>query len=136
MRRTMAVWASALWLVSVVSLGCAPTVQVGLANAPALGGTPIADTRVHDVIANGPDSCVRGSGPGAGRSRAFACGPATDPAAAHPVVIRPPPRHDAAAMRWVAHYYTRWPCRPDDEVVAPQWFGRTPSPYAGLACLP
>jgi hypothetical protein len=39
--------------------GC---VQVGLANAPVLGGdTP--ETRVNDVIANGRDSCERGAFP-------------------------------------------------------------------------
>ncbi len=42
-------------------VGCTST--VGLANAPLLtnGGTP--ETRVHDVIANGPDSCERSSFP-------------------------------------------------------------------------
>jgi hypothetical protein len=44
-------------------LGCTSTVQVGLANAPLLinGGTP--ETRVHDVIANGHDSCERSAFP-------------------------------------------------------------------------
>lgn len=42
-------------------VGCTST--VGLANAPSLinGGTP--ETRVHDVIANGPDSCERSAFP-------------------------------------------------------------------------
>ncbi len=45
-------------------VGCASTstVQVGLANAPWLGGaTP--ETRVHDAIANGRDSCERSAFP-------------------------------------------------------------------------
>jgi hypothetical protein len=44
-------------------VGCSSSVQVGLANAPLLanGGTP--ETRVHDVIANGNDSCERSGFP-------------------------------------------------------------------------
>jgi hypothetical protein len=38
--------------------GCSSSVRVGLTNAPVLGGMT-ADARVHDVIANGPDSCDR-----------------------------------------------------------------------------
>lgn len=42
--------------------GCGSAVQVGLANAPVLGGaTP--ETRVHDVIANGRDACERSAFP-------------------------------------------------------------------------
>jgi hypothetical protein len=49
-------------LVGAFLVGCTSTVQVGLANAPVLGGaTP--ETRVHDVIANGPDSCERSGFP-------------------------------------------------------------------------
>jgi len=44
-----------------VSSGC--SVHAGLSNAPTLGATPGASRRVHDVIANGTDSCERlGSG--------------------------------------------------------------------------
>jgi hypothetical protein len=44
---------------------CSSVVQPGLANAPALGGaTP--ETRVHDVIANGHDSCERSMFPQGG----------------------------------------------------------------------
>jgi hypothetical protein len=42
----------------MVIAGCSSSVRVGLANAPVLGGMT-ADARVHDVIANGPDSCER-----------------------------------------------------------------------------
>jgi hypothetical protein len=41
------------------ALACGCTVQMGLANAPRLGETTLADSRVHDAIANGPDSCGR-----------------------------------------------------------------------------
>src|SRR5580658_2913175 len=37
--------------------GCGGVIQPGLANAPSLNGTP--ETRVHDAIANGHDSCER-----------------------------------------------------------------------------
>jgi len=43
-------------------VGCASSVQVGLANAPLLGGAT-SETRVHDVIANGRDSCERSAFP-------------------------------------------------------------------------
>jgi hypothetical protein len=43
-------------------VGCAPSVPVGLANAPVLGGATV-ETRVHDVIANGRDSCERSAFP-------------------------------------------------------------------------
>ena len=49
-------------LVCALLAGCSSSVQVGLANAPILGGaTP--DTRVHDAIANGRDSCERSAFP-------------------------------------------------------------------------
>lgn len=38
--------------------GCGSVVQLGLANAPSLGGAS-PETRVHDVVANGPNSCER-----------------------------------------------------------------------------
>jgi hypothetical protein len=38
--------------------GCGGAAQVGLANAPGLGGTS-PETRVHDVTANGRDACER-----------------------------------------------------------------------------
>jgi hypothetical protein len=50
-------WIATCLCFSAVSVAC--KVQSGLANAPALGGSTIVDPRVHDVIANGPDSCGR-----------------------------------------------------------------------------
>jgi hypothetical protein len=47
-------WLAFVIFLSALASGC--TVQPGLANAPQLGGTTLADPRVHDVIANGPDS--------------------------------------------------------------------------------
>lgn len=45
------------FLASCLLAGCGGAVQVGLANAPSLNGTP--ETRVHDAIANGHDACER-----------------------------------------------------------------------------
>ncbi|MGA2449077.1 MAG: hypothetical protein ABTD50_10405 [Polyangiaceae bacterium] len=60
------------------SAGCGSTLQVGLANAPGLGGTT-PESRVSDVIANGQDACER-SGSRQGevlRGQIPACGPRT-----------------------------------------------------------
>src|ERR1700730_819615 len=56
---------------SALACGCA--VQPGLANAPSLGGTALAEPGVHDVIANGPDSCGRKLDPGPLRYRVIPC---------------------------------------------------------------
>jgi len=45
-----------------VLAGCGPTLQVGLASAPALGGDS-PETRLHDVISNGHDACERSAFP-------------------------------------------------------------------------
>jgi hypothetical protein len=51
----------ALLALAWLSEGC--SVHAGLSNAPTFGATPVAPRRVHDVIANGDDSCERlGSG--------------------------------------------------------------------------
>jgi hypothetical protein len=103
----LAMTAFALW---VAALGCAPTVHPGLTNAQGLGGTRIVDARVHDVIANGPDSCGRlEPGPGPLRYRQPPCrhesvpGPRTTlvPANAHA---------DAGGQQWMEHYHFGWPC--------------------------
>ena len=51
-------------LMSLAPLACATTVRPGLANVPALGSSLIADASVHDVVANGRDSCEQGLRPG------------------------------------------------------------------------
>jgi hypothetical protein len=50
-------------LVVAFLAGCTSTVQVGLANAPLLINGATAETRVHDVIANGHDACERNGFP-------------------------------------------------------------------------
>jgi hypothetical protein len=54
--------AIAVLVVVSIQIGCAPRLEGGLANAPTLGGvTP--ETRVHDAVANGRDSCERSAFP-------------------------------------------------------------------------
>jgi hypothetical protein len=101
------------------SFGCATTVHPGLANAPGLGGTRIAGARVHDVIANGQDSCGRRLEPDPGplRYRLPPCrqevGPGMSTALA-PLGAR----NDSEAQRWMEHYHFGWPCRTRQEALA------------------
>jgi hypothetical protein len=117
-----------------LGMGCAPAVQapvvqvpvlqVGLANAPALGGTPIADTRVHDVISNGPDSCGRRLDPNAGplRYRLPPCASESVSATVStPVSTRAVApvawvgQDDATSQEWMEHYHFGWPCKPSKQ---------------------
>jgi hypothetical protein len=90
--------------------GCAPSLQPGLANAPRLGGTQLADERVSDVISNGNDSCARNVGPGPLRGRVSPC-PTT-----HPTRWAVAPSSSATGageslvVPWVDHFYSGWPC--------------------------
>jgi hypothetical protein len=76
------------------SLTCGCTVQPGLTNAPQLGGTTIVDPRVHDVIANGPDSCGRNMDSGPLRYRVIPC-PRGSPSPSQP----PPSARSPSAPR-------------------------------------
>jgi hypothetical protein len=100
------------YAVCFASLGCAPTGQLGLANAPGLGGTRIGDTRVHDVISNGPDSCGRRLEPNQGPLR-YRLPPCQSEAVPGTTANGIPPvaRDDAGAQRWMKHYYFGWPCK-------------------------
>jgi hypothetical protein len=61
------------FLMSLVPLACATAFRPGLANAPQLNGSQTLDTRVHDAIANGGDSCERRLGAGPLRNEVPAC---------------------------------------------------------------
>jgi len=90
------------------TVGCVSRAQAGLSNAPALGGPTAIDSRVHDAIANGPDSCGRRLDPGPLRYRIPPCPTVTRPAAdpgipSRAALVRP------VVAPWV-QYGTRWPC--------------------------
>jgi len=100
---------------SLALFGCATTVRPGLANVPALSTSPVADDRVHDVIANGWDSCELGLGAGPLRHQFPPC-PGVEPPAPTPVVVRVAPPGKGLVLPWVEHFYARWPCSsPENE---------------------
>src|SRR5579859_7078065 len=94
-------------LIATLAPGCAHTVQAGLSNAPALGGPTAVDPRIHDTIANGPDSCGRRLDPGPLRNRVPPCPRAAVPASDPGTPVR---TDDHVVFPWVEHYYARWPC--------------------------
>jgi hypothetical protein len=96
-------------MMSLAPLGCATTVHPGLANAPALGGSPVADVRVHDVVANGRDSCERKLGPGPLRDEVPPC-QTVERTPDSPVVTGPTSSEKVIVMPWVEHYYSRAAC--------------------------
>jgi hypothetical protein len=92
--------------VACTTVACTTVVRPGLANAPALSGTPV-DARAHDVIANGGDSCERRLGPGPLRNEVPPCA-TVGPSSSNPTVAIQPPSE--RSLLWVEHYYTDWPC--------------------------
>jgi hypothetical protein len=114
MRQAMTVFA--LWFASV---GCATPVHPGLANAPGLGGTRIVDARVHDVIANGQDSCGRRLEPDPGPLR-YRLPPCRHESAPGPSTALVPanPRDGGGGQQWMEHYHFGWPCKARKEALA------------------
>jgi hypothetical protein len=96
-------------MMSMAPLSCATTVHPGLVNVPALGTSAIADASVHDVVANGRDSCERGLGPGPLRYQLPQCSGVERPAVGSNVANFAP-RAEGIVAPWVDHYYSRWPC--------------------------
>ncbi len=95
---------------SAWTVGCATSVRPGLANAPRLGGTGVADERVRDVVANGDDACGVHAEHGSLRYRVPPC-PAVHPAMGSswlPVSARS--SSDALVVPWLQHFYVGWPC--------------------------
>jgi hypothetical protein len=104
------------WLVLTVCWiplvsGCAPAVQVGLANGPRLGGSGLGDEGIQDVVANGGDSCGRSLERGPLRGRVPPC-----PTIAHPFVgptwspaVRGA-KGEGLDVPWLKHFYEGWPC--------------------------
>jgi hypothetical protein len=115
-------------LLSLAPFGCATTVRPGLANAPALSTSPVADDSVHDVVANGWDSCELGLGAGPLRQQSPPC-PGVEPPAPTPVVIRVAPPEKGFVMPWVEHFYARWPCSSPENEANRLTLARPESPY-------
>ena len=93
------------------ALACARVVQPGLANAPASPTTQGADTRVHDAIANGQDSCGVALDPGPLRFRIPPC-PAIYEAATRPDLLpQARPGESGGHYEWLRHGYQGWSCR-------------------------
>lgn len=96
---------------AAVSLGtwfCACAVQPGLANAPQLGGSTVVDSRVHDVVADGPDSCGRKLDPGPLRNRIVPC-----PRLVHASTAKLPAGGTVdpfAVTPWFLSHYVQWSC--------------------------
>jgi hypothetical protein len=66
-------WTLTLYAASMALLGCG---EVGLANAPAVGGAQVEPGRLRDVIANGEESCERSVGGSPLRGHYPPCSPA------------------------------------------------------------
>jgi hypothetical protein len=113
------------WLVltvpSLVLLGgCAPSVEAGLANAPRLGDSAVADDRPHDVIANGGDSCGRYAERGPLVGRIPACGTPVHPVVRATLLPPAPGREEGVVVRWLQHFYLGWPCPRSPTAAAPK----------------
>jgi hypothetical protein len=89
-------------------VGCAPSLQPGLANAPRLGGTQLADERVSDAVSNGGDSCGRNADPGPLRGRWPPC-PTTHSMAGAAFAPSSAPS-GSFVVPWLEHFYSGWPC--------------------------
>jgi hypothetical protein len=88
--------------------GCAATVQGGLANAPTLAhATP--ETRVHDAVTNGRDSCERSAFPPGEvlRGQVPACSE-KESSAATPTVPPCSSQYEA----WISPFYSPSFCQP------------------------
>lgn len=97
-------------MVVVAVIGCGPSVQPGLANAPSLGKVPSADERVTDAVANGHDACQRNVGPGPLRYQVPPCPTIVPEAPPVRLSVRPSGATDAGADGWLEHYWKGWPC--------------------------
>jgi hypothetical protein len=127
-------------LMPLATLACATTVHPGLANVPAIATSPVADAGVHDVVANGRDSCERRFGPGPLRYQVPPC-PGAERPAADPTVAKRVPSAKGVVMPWVEHYYSPWPCASWELEADRTRLARLTSPYvasdfafSGLTC--
>lgn len=96
---------------SCLTLACSHVVQPGLANAPANPTTPSVYAGIHDVIANGPESCSRRPEPGGAAYRLPPCPTSTGPALQKVPISGARPVTGSTPMQWLEHYHSRWSCR-------------------------
>jgi hypothetical protein len=119
-------WVLAVTSVAFSAIGCgsslkdAASVQVGLSNAPNLGGSPQAEGRasgvvangVTDVVANGSESCGRYAESGVLWNQWPAC-PKPTPYHGNQTATAAPTANDPThglVQPWLNHFYTGWPC--------------------------
>jgi hypothetical protein len=126
------------WLVLTVlstataMLGCAPSLQAGLANGPRLGGTGLADERIHDVVSNGDDGCGRHAEHGPLRNRMPPCSTIAQPVTGTMRWTVGAGGNESLVLPWVQHFYRGWPCAhpvlaPEAKAVAWEEVVTTPS---------
>jgi len=101
-----------LALLSMGSLlaGCGSAIRPGLANAPQLGGSPVADARIHDVVSNGDESCGAYGEHGVLRGRIPPCPTPTHPVASTWLAPSPAAKDGSLVQPWLEHFYDGWPC--------------------------
>jgi hypothetical protein len=90
-------------------VGCAPSVTPGLANAPRLGGSAIADERVTDVVSNGNDACGANER-GPLRSQLPACLTVERAPAVTAFTLSGRSTSSGLVVPWLQHFYVGWPC--------------------------
>src|ERR1700722_7575670 len=92
-------------------LGCGDRLVAGLANAPSLNRTA-PDESVHDVVANGSDSCGRELGRSPLRGHVPPCQAATPAIAPAPLVlpVAGASEEEDVVTPWLRHFYAPSPC--------------------------
>jgi hypothetical protein len=103
----------AVFSIAPAMVGCASSsvsVRPGLANAPRLGSTGLADERITDVVSNGDDGCIRHAEHGALRNRLPPCPGAGRPVFATEWPVARAPGSESLVLPWVRHFYSPWPC--------------------------
>jgi hypothetical protein len=96
---------------SILLSGCVHSVQPGLANAPWIGSTALADEDgIHDVIANGDEGCGRFGEHGPLRNRIPVCATGSRRAIAAPSLAPPTAPANGLVVPWLYRHYVEWLC--------------------------
>jgi hypothetical protein len=91
-------------------VGCAPSVTPGLANAPRLGGSAIADERVSDVVSNGTDACGGNAERGPLRNQVPVCPTVERAPAVTAFTVPGRSTGGGLVVPWLQHFWVGWPC--------------------------